>query len=134
MPGDYELIVRAPGSQLARRRAVPTVDPDPLSIALAPAHAIRGVVVDGAGQPVAGAVVHVRQDPNQPGAQRRRGTDPFELNLHCGPDGRFVCDDLPDATQIVLRAYGQVGGAVLHSATIEAPAHAGVITLRLEAR
>lgn len=71
-------------------------DPPTVELRVPANGGIRGIVVDGAGQPVAGATVLLEfdLDPVRDEARMREGRVPAPPRLTTGADGRFVADGL----------------------------------------
>ena len=112
MPGRYEVLVRQPGSAIARRTAVAGLDPEPVALHLGPARRVRGTVFGGDGKPVHGVTVLLRQDPRHAARRLRWGGTMFQATTRTRPDGSFAFGDIPDGVEFVLRAYRNRNGAL----------------------
>jgi RNA polymerase sigma factor (sigma-70 family) len=131
-----QLKVRAPefaDAEIAGVRA-PSGDKAQVNVALSPQAQIRGIVVDGAGNPVEGARISATNSKPEPGtvdagggamrvrARRRvvaRGQDPatpldepaIDRGTTSGPDGSFTVKSLPGGTYRLTASHREFAGS-----------------------
>ncbi|HEX5717361.1 MAG TPA: carboxypeptidase regulatory-like domain-containing protein, partial [Thermoanaerobaculia bacterium] len=92
---EYELRVALPGFFPEARGIVTTRDAAPVTVRLQPACAVRGLLRDSEGQPVAAAQVFLRP-ARRPGMERK-DRDPLPPAIESDPAGRFSIRESPAA-------------------------------------
>ncbi|MFN3243242.1 MAG: carboxypeptidase-like regulatory domain-containing protein [Planctomycetota bacterium] len=115
--GSFEFAAVAPGSRTlvtARKGLAPDtrvievpVEGDDLrvDVQLLPGHFVSGVVVDTAGDGIAGIMVSARQVRPEGAQHRRQRGEYLDVRATTGPDGTFRLDGLP-AGVVILETYG----------------------------